>query len=412
MKELKKLDKRIITIIMIVFVQMVGTSIMIPILPLYSQREFALDERMIPVLISVFFVAQFVAAPWVGRLSDQYGRVPILIVSQIGTAISYVMIASAQSVPILFAARILDGVTGGNVIVAQAYITDVMPKERRTEALGYIWAAIGVGLSFGPGLGGLLSSFYGPRMPFLFAAVMAAIAVLITYSTLSESLSATQRTANRANKQHLLSWRHILRLRDFRYVLSLTFLLQLVFGVFQATFALWGAAVLFNHYAPSTVDLGIGLLASLFGITLIVTQTVFLRRLLERMEEINLLIFSLTAYVLSMLLLSIFSSLWLIIPGFILLSFAIGITNPLLPSLATKIVPEEVRGEILGYSNATFSLGTIVGTAIAGLLFEIQPTFQFWVSIGLLLIAMLISMMLRQEKSDERSGEELADLLA
>ena len=128
---------------------------------------------MIPVLISAFFAAQFVAGPWIGRLSDQYGRVPILIVSQIGTVIAYIMIASAQSVPILFAARILDGVTGGNIIVAQAYITDVMPKERRTEALSYITAAICVGVYFAPGLSGVLSSFYGPRMPFLLTALLA-----------------------------------------------------------------------------------------------------------------------------------------------------------------------------------------------------------------------------------------------
>ncbi len=126
------------------------------------------------------------------------------------------MFASAQSVPILFAARILDGVTGGNIIVAQAYITDVMPKERRTEALGYIMAAIGVGIFFGPALGGVLSSFYGPRMPFWFAALMAAIVVLMTHITLDESLSRTQRTANRANQQRggSLSWGRILRIRE------------------------------------------------------------------------------------------------------------------------------------------------------------------------------------------------------
>ena len=404
MKQLQKLDKRLITILLIVFVQMMGYSIMIPILSLYAQREFALDERMISVLISAFFAAQFVAGPWLGRLSDQYGRVPILIVSQIGTVIAYIMIASAQSVPILFAARILDGVTGGNIIVAQAYITDVMPKERRTEALGYIMAASGVGVFFGPALGGVLSSFYGPRMPFWFAAVMAAIVVLITHITLDESLSATQRAANRANKlsDDNLSWGRILRIRELRYVLSLTFIFEFVSGMFQAALALWAAAVLFNHYTPSTVDLGIGLLASLSAITLIVTQTFFLRGLLERMGEINLLILSLITHAVGMLLLAIFATLWIIIPGIVLRSFGIGTTYPLLQSLATKIVPEEMRGGVLGYSNATFSLGTIFGTAIAGLLFEIQPTFQYWVGVGLLLIAMLISIMYREQLTTQK----------
>ena len=134
----------------------------------------------------------------------------------------------------------------------------------------------------------------------------------MTHITLSESLSPTQRAANRANKQggKSLSWGRILRIRELRYVLSLTFLLEFVFGMCQATFALWAAAVLFNNYAPSTVDLGIGLIASLFAITLIVTQTFFLRRLLERMGEINLLILSLITYAVGTLLLAIFSTLW------------------------------------------------------------------------------------------------------
>ena len=263
--------------------------------------------------------------------------------------------------------------------------------------------AAGVGVYFAPGLSGVLTR-HGPRLPFWFAAVMAAIVVLMTHITLDESLSATQRVANRANKQGggSLSWGRILRIRELRYVLSLTFLLQFVFSMCQATFALWAAAVLFHHYAPSTVDLGIGLLASLFAITLIVTQTVFLRRLLERMGEINLLILSLITHVLGLLLLAIFSTLWFIIPGIVLQSFGVGTTYPLLQSLATKIVPEEKRGGVLGYFNGTFSLGTIFGSAIAGLLFEIQPTFQSWVGVGVLLIAMLISIILRQHLTTQK----------
>ena len=182
----------------------------------------------------------------------------------------------------------------------------------------------------------------------------------------------------------------------------MSFLLEFVFGLFNGTLALWVAGVLFNNYAPSTVDLGLGLLNSLSGITGIVTQTVFLRRFLKRMGEINLLILGLTTYLLSILFFAIFSTLWLIILAVVLLSFGIGITYPPLNSLATKIVPEEMRGGMLGYTNATLSLGIIFGTAIAGLLFQIQPTLQFWVGVGLLLIAMLISMMLRQHLTTQK----------
>src|SRR5262245_34987546 len=131
------LDKRLIVILLIVLVNMVGAAMVTPILPLYAQRQFHMSPQTITLLLASFFAAQFLAGPVLGQLSDRYGRIPILIISQIGTVISFIMLALAQQVWVLFAARILDGITGGNIIVAQAYVTDVTPRERRTEALGY-----------------------------------------------------------------------------------------------------------------------------------------------------------------------------------------------------------------------------------------------------------------------------------
>src|SRR5690606_12610908 len=116
-------------------------------------------------LFSSFFLAQFLAGPLIGRLSDTYGRLPVLIISQIGTVISFVIIGLAPSVAWLFFARILDGITGGNIVVAQAYVTDIMPPKQRTQALGYIFAALGGGFMVGPAVGGILSSVLGPQMP-------------------------------------------------------------------------------------------------------------------------------------------------------------------------------------------------------------------------------------------------------
>jgi DHA1 family tetracycline resistance protein-like MFS transporter len=122
------MDRRLITILLIVLVQMLGAAMILPILPLFAQREFALSPQVIALLSTSYFAAQFLAGPYLGRLSDKYGRVPILIFSQIGTVISFVMLALAPSAAFLFLARILDGITGGNIIVAQAYITDITPR--------------------------------------------------------------------------------------------------------------------------------------------------------------------------------------------------------------------------------------------------------------------------------------------
>jgi DHA1 family tetracycline resistance protein-like MFS transporter len=195
------IDRRLFTILMIVFVQMLGASMILPILPLYAQREFGLTPQTITLLVSVFFAAQFRAGPTIGRLSDKHGRLPILIISQIGTAVSFVMLAMAQGPFMLFAARTLDGITGGNIIVAQAYITDIMPREKRTQALGYIFAAFGLGFIFGPALGGILSAAYGPQVPFLIAAAAAIFTVGLTWVTLDETLTPEQREANRTYKK-------------------------------------------------------------------------------------------------------------------------------------------------------------------------------------------------------------------
>jgi len=198
MDKLRRVDRRLVTILLIVFVQMLGAAMILPILPLYAQREFNMSPQIITLLVTAFFAAQFIAGPYLGRLSDKYGRVPVLILSQIGTAVSFFMLALAPGVAFLFLARILDGITGGNIIVAQAYITDITPRERRTESLGYVLAVFGLGFIFGPALGGTLSAAFGPRVPYVIAGFAAVLVVLLTWLTLDETLTPEQRAANRS----------------------------------------------------------------------------------------------------------------------------------------------------------------------------------------------------------------------
>ena len=161
MDRIRQIDKRLLTILLIVFVQMLGAAMILPILPLYAKSEFNMTPQVITLLNTAFFGAQFVAGPYLGRLSDKHGRVPVLILSQIGTAVSFFMLAFAPNVAVLFLARILDGITGGNIIVAQAYITDITPREKLTGALGYTFAIFGLGFIFGPILVGSLAAAFG-----------------------------------------------------------------------------------------------------------------------------------------------------------------------------------------------------------------------------------------------------------
>ena len=127
--DFRNLDKRLITILLIVFVQMVGASLIIPILPLFAKNEFGMSPTLITLLVASFYAAQFIGSPILGRWSDEVGRVPVLVVSQIGTVISFIMFGMAGAVWVPFAARSLDGLTGGNTVVAQPYVPVVEPTE-------------------------------------------------------------------------------------------------------------------------------------------------------------------------------------------------------------------------------------------------------------------------------------------
>jgi MFS transporter, DHA1 family, tetracycline resistance protein len=184
---LSGLDRRPVTILAIVFVQIAGAALILPILPLFAEREFDMHPATITLLVSAYFAAQFFAGPYLGQLSDRYGRVPILAISQLGSAASFFMMAAAGSPAMLFLARGVDGITGGNIIVAQAYITDVTPREKRTESLGYIYAVFGLGFVIGPALGGALSAWLGARMPFVIAGGAALLTAGMSWLLLDES---------------------------------------------------------------------------------------------------------------------------------------------------------------------------------------------------------------------------------
>lgn len=384
----KQIDRRLITILLIVFVGMVGGSLILPILPLYAQSQYQMTPAVITLLNASFFAAQFVAGPYLGRLSDRHGRLPILIISQIGTALSFVMLAFAPSVPWLFAARILDGITGGNIIVAQAYVTDITPREKRTQALGYIFAAFGVGFIIGPALGGLLSAAYGARVPYLVAAVAATLTVVLTWFTLTETLTPEQRKAGASNQRPSLSVTAILGNYPLLLILGLAFFGQFAFGLFQSTFALYSAAILFRGYPARTIGLGVGLLLAAVGVGQVITQTLVLRPLLKRYGEAWLVVIGMASRMIGLLIFAVITNPWLGPFGSLFFAMGMGLLMPPLQALVTSTVPDDVRGGVLGIFQSTTSLAIIISNAIAGVIFAYHPTLPYWS--GALLSLLLI----------------------
>jgi DHA1 family tetracycline resistance protein-like MFS transporter len=383
------MDRRLFTILMIVFVQMLGAAMIMPILPLYAKEAFNMSPQVITLLGTSFFVAQFIAGPYLGRLSDTRGRVPILIVSQIGTAISFIMLALAPSVMFLFLARILDGITGGNIIVARAYVTDITPRERRTEALGYIFAVFGIGFVIGPALGSLLSAYLGPRIPYLFAAGAAILVVVLTRLTLEETITPEQQEENRDFKSESIKIAHVIRNTPLMLILIVVFLAQFGLGLLQSTFALYGDAVLFKGYDPKAVTIGIGLILAIFGLSQFGTQVVLLRPALRRYGEYRLIVIGNVFRVASSFVFAAILSPWFAGAAAVFYAMGSSFMVPALQSLSTETVEDELRGGVLGVYQSSISLSIIFSTAVAGLIFAINATLPYWLGGFLGLVAFI-----------------------
>lgn len=399
----KLTDRRLLTILLIVFVQMVGAAMVLPILPLFAQREFELSPTIITLLISVFFAGQFIGGPYLGRLSDQYGRLPVLIVSQLGTAVSFVMLGLADSVWMLFAARILDGITGGNIIVAQAYITDITPREQRTAALGYIFAVFGLGFIFGPALGGVLSAAFGPRIPFLIAAGGAMLAVIITWFVLEETVTEEHKAGSRTHRGSL-AVRQILSNTPLTIVLLIAFVGQFALGLLQGTFALYSEAVLFAGESEETVNLGVGLLLGAVGVGQLFTQTMLLKRLLARFGDLWLVYAGTIVRTVGLLIFAMVTTPFLGVFGSLFFAVGMGLLMPPLQSLTTHTVPDVLRGGALGVYQSVVSLATIVSTAVAGAIFAVNPTTPYWVGALLSMLALIPALLLPRQLKLQRAA--------
>src|SRR5437879_8312365 len=179
----------LLVIFITIFIDLVGFGIVIPVLPFYAEgTKFGATPREVGFLFASYSIMQLIFAPVMGRLSDKYGRRPVLLVSILGTCLGFMILGFATTLWMLFLGRILDGITGGNISTAQAYIADVTTKEDRAKGMGLLGAAFGLGFIFGPAIGGILSR-WGVEVPFLFAACLCFANAVLLYFTLPETVT-------------------------------------------------------------------------------------------------------------------------------------------------------------------------------------------------------------------------------
>src|ERR1041385_3823789 len=188
----------LVVIFTTVFIDLVGFGIVIPVLPFYAEgSRFNATPRTVGLLFASYSVMQLIFAPILGRLSDKYGRRPVLLISILGTGVGFLLLGFATTLWMLFAGRVLDGITGGNISTAQAYIADVTTEENRAKGMGLIGAAFGLGFIFGPAIGGILSH-WGIHVPFFFAAALCFANAVLLYFRLPETVTADHPAKNSA----------------------------------------------------------------------------------------------------------------------------------------------------------------------------------------------------------------------
>src|SRR6266852_4377251 len=188
----------LLVIFITIFIDLVGFGIVMPVLPFYVEgTRFNATPRTVGLLFASYSIMQLIFSPILGRLSDKHGRRPVLLISIIGTGIGFLILGFATTLWMLFVGRILDGITGGNISTAQAYIADITTKEDRAKGMGLVGAAFGLGFIFGPAIGGILSR-WGIAVPFLFAAGLCFANATLLYFTLPETVTRDHPARNLA----------------------------------------------------------------------------------------------------------------------------------------------------------------------------------------------------------------------
>lgn len=404
----------------IVALDLIGFGILIPQLGVYGVK-FGASPFSVGLLLSVYSLLQLVFAPVLGRLSDRYGRRPVLLLSLAGSMLGYVLFAFAHSLPLLFLSRVIDGASGGNISTAQAYVADVTRPEERAKGMGLIGAAFGLGFVLGPALGGFLGAWGGNLYIGLFAAGLSALNLLFTFLVLVES--RVPGSDSTASTRSMKGAAFALRLPVVGLCLILILVFTTAFAQMEGTFSVYllsrflsvgpvplegGLFFLSAHATPhelAEASMRTGGLFALVGVVSAALQGGLIPRILppgrrsaqgyQPVRESWLLVvgFAVTGVGLGLLPL-VPGYVWLF-PVMGLLAVGSACSNPALSSLVSLQAPPDRLGAVLGSYQAFGSLGRILGPALGGWLFTgFGPGVPYGTAAAMMVVGALLALSL------------------
>jgi len=379
-EEVKKMSSsnrktQLVLIFLTVFIYLLGFGIIIPILPILS-RDFGATATETGLLMSVYSLMQFIFSPFWGRLSDRYGRKPILLSCLVGEGASYVLFAVSRDLTWLFVARMMAGFFGGSISTASAYISDITPSDQRSKGMALIGAAFGLGFVFGPAIGGLLTEYSS----------------LISTEPFFNTSFASYVVAGLCKKEFKNRFLIIFEKLRIPIVSQLTitfFLLSFSMSAMEATLVLYMGEVF--KWGIKEVSYGFAYI----GVIIVFTQGFLIRRVLPIWGERLVLKMGTFSFFLGMILIALAPNIAVMAVAMTFVALGNGMSNPSILGSISNLTDSTEQGSTLGVTQALSSLGRILGPAIGGFVFHrffIQSPFLISGILGF--IAFLIIMIL------------------
>lgn len=375
------MNQKLLTLLLVVFIDLIGFGIVIPVLPLLVAEKGG-SPILVGTIIASFSLFQFLFGPILGRLSDKYGRRPVLIVSSILNSISYFLVFLFPHMVVLFIARMLAGIGSANISVAQAYIADSSTAHERTKSLGMMGAIFGLGFIVGPLLGGAVSQAFSISAAFIIPAVLSAINAILIFLILPES--------NRALQKHIKI--ELINVKIMKEVIkpkNIAFLMLLFFFVNFSLSLIIGVFSLLGHSRFGWTEGQNGMYFGLIGASSFITQMFLVRVLIKRLSEVQLIKLGLLVFSISIVLMGLSPFQWLMIVVGVTTPFAVSlimINTQALISLESKA---EEQGIVLGVAQSFGSLGMIFGPLIGGTIGLYNLSSPFVLS-GIVTLAILL----------------------
>lgn len=378
-------------IFLVVFVNFLGYGIVFPILPLLTE-QYGGDPIISGILIAVFSLMQVISMPILGRLSDRYGRKPILLFSLWGTVLSFALMGLTHSIFWLLVARIIDGISGGNISIASAYIADITDKKNRAGGMGILAAGISLGFIFGPLWGGLFGKI-SLAAPFIAATILTLISVLLTQFFLPESVSREEVVYEKKHFHFASFWKHITE-----PTLLILFLINLLLFWAQS-----GVFTTMSLFAKDVLNLTVASVSVLFavgGILSAVIQGFLVQKVVKYVSEEKILIISSIIAVLGFVILANSQTFVLFTLGMTVFSIGNSFILPVSQSLVSEKSSSHEQGGNMGLLQSFGSVGRIFGPIAAGLLYEkINPFFPSVMGAVIMVIILFLGFKLSQQSN-------------